>query len=651
MKKIFISFISFLIFAGTSCTDVLDQQAVDSFDEDVVFSDLNLVKAYVGACYSLIGGTKTDGNALNTPLQRRDMLTSSTDHSLNTMRAGQEVHLMGTLSPDNLGMFSNNDNGKAWLYWTNQYVNIQNLNTILERIDEVPVSNTAQENLRTQLKGEAYFLRALSYTHLLMTYGGVILTDKRYKMTDDFSGVRRSSIAATKDFILSDIANAISFLPATIEQGRASRGAAAAVKSRMLLFCSGKLANGGWAEQAGNELVSFPSGSQRGLLEAARDAAKEIIDGKYGNYDLYGKKTAPVLPLSEAEIQEYANNFFYLFYQKAGSPWHSETIWGIQHVEKDGRTFQPNVWYGPSGYLGYGNNNPTEDLVRRFEMADGSKFVWDAGDPNNKFTERKATAAELEANPLLNPYNGREPRFYASVLYHGAPWIERPAQGKAWDPYNRIQAGHKYRMVGGETTQVNGIDTRQAPYNDWNATKIGYYMKKYLDPEIIGDPVPAYSTHAWIEYRFAEVLLNYAEACIELGGADMQSGIQALNRVRWRAGLPGRVTTDQNEAREFVRHEREIELFGEGMRFFDMRRWMICDQVIVNVYPMIVKEYVDGTPGPTGAPKDELISMSWQLGSQPQDTRTWAGNHFYWLPIQRGEINKVQGLQQNPGYN
>ncbi|MDR1172227.1 MAG: RagB/SusD family nutrient uptake outer membrane protein, partial [Bacteroidales bacterium] len=236
MKKIFIYFLSFLLLGGTSCTDVLDQSAVDSFDEDVVFSDINLVKAYVGACYSMLGSTKMDGNAIDGPLIRRDFLSSSTDQTLNNFRPGGEVFIQGTMSPDRMDLFANNDNGRPWLYWNNLYKNIQNLNTILSRIDEVPVSNTAEEALRTQLKGEVYFLRAFSYTCLIMCYGGAILTDKPYRMTDDFSEIKRSSIADTKDSILADVDRAIKFLPATIEQGRATRGAAAAVKSRMLLF-------------------------------------------------------------------------------------------------------------------------------------------------------------------------------------------------------------------------------------------------------------------------------------------------------------------------------------------------------------------------------------------------------------------------------
>jgi len=561
------------------------------------------------------------------------------------MRAGQEPILMGDLSPDNLGMFNNNDNGRPWLFWTNQYLTIQNLNTIIMRIDETPVSNSAEETLRSQLKGEAYFLRALSYHYLLMMYGGVVLSDKPYKMTDDVTEIKRASLAATKDFIVADADQAIALLPQKDrqEQGRATQGAAAAVKARTLMFCASKLANGGNPSTAGNELVSFPSGSQTSLLQAARDAAKDIMDGKYGAYALVGNTSEPPSPLSEAQVQDYADNFFYLFYQKLGSPWHSEMIWGIQHTPTEaGRTFQPNKWYGPSGYQGFGNDNPTEDIVRRFEMVDGSPFVWDAS--GDMFAERYATAAELEANPLLSPYNGREPRFYASILYHGAPWIERPDEGKAWDPYNRIQTGHKYLNRTDEDPYMRGIDTRQAPYNDWNATKIGYYQKKYLDPEIpAAQTTSIFSTHAWIEFRYAEILLNYAEACIELGGADLQPGIDAMNLVRRRAGLPGRVTTDQDEARTFVRHEREIEFFGEGHRFYDMRRWMICNEVVVNVYPMIVKEFVDTN--------DNLTGMSWQLRSNQEDNRRWGGDHFYWFPIHRGEMNKSPGLIQNPGYN
>jgi len=658
MKKIFIYLFSFLLLTGISCSDVLNQSSVDSFDENVVFSDINLVKAYVGACYSLIGSKKMDSNnALNGPLTRRDMLASSTDELLNNFRPGvdQEVFIQGSLTPDVFGLFANNDNGRPWLFWTNAYLNIQNLNTILSRIDAVPVTNTSQEALRTQLKGEAYFLRALEYTYLIMMHGGVILTDKPYKMNDDFSGAKRSTIAETKDFILADIDKAIQFLPATIEQGRATRGAAAAVKARMLMWCASKLANGGWAAQAGNPLVSFPAGSQTALLQAARDAAKDIIDGKYGKYALVGNTAEPVLPLSDDQLKTYSDTYYSIFHQYQGAVWNSETIWGTQFVPTGGRTYEPNIWCGPRGYDGYANNVPTEEGVRKFEMADGTPFVWDAAHPTDKFTIRRATAAQLAANPYLNPYYGREARFYATILYNGAPWVQRPNPCVLSDPYNRIQSGYRYRQdaTGGypATPNYSGLDTRQSTlgFNTaGNATKTSYHLKKILDPSIPGNSTLSLkSNSAWIEFRYAEILLIYAEACIELGGADLQNGINALNLVRHRAGLPSRVTTDQNQARTYLRHEREVEFFGEGHRFFDIRRWMICDQVIVPVYGTRVNEYVASNND------YNILEASWQLNSSDnQDpTRKWGGDYMYWFPIPRTEINTVPDLQQNPGYN
>lgn len=618
--------LAIIILFGTSCTDVLDQQAVDSFNEDIVFSDINLVKAYLGTCYSQMGGPNDDG-VLG---MHRDMLTSGTDQSLNPFRAQNYVHLNGRLSPDQLGYFNNDAHG-AWLLWRNLYKNIQNLNIILAHIDEVPLNTTKDEALCKQIKGETYFIRALMYTHLLMMNGGVVLIDKPFDLNDDFGSFKRSSISDTKDFILRDVEKAIEFLPEKMEQGRGTRGAAAAIKSRMLLFCASELTNGGF--EPDNELVSFPAGSRRALLEAARDAAKDIMDGKYGHYALVGNTSAPALPLTEVQIQEYASTYFNIFNQKGA--WNSETIWGIQYPLKDGKINQVNLWNGPNGYHNYGNNEPVEWSVREFEMADGSKFVWDAQSPENE-TIRKATKEELANNPLLNPYNGREPRFYATILYHGAPWQQRPEDVAKLEPNNCVQTGHIYNLDG--SIAKFGVDTRQSSIDNWNGTKTGYYMKKFMDPETVGQYYN--NTNTWVEYRYAEVLLNYAEACIELGdNVNIQNGLSALNQVRHRAGLPSRVTENQSEVRTYLRHERAIEFFGEGQRFFDIRRWMICDKVIRNIYAMKVKEFVNG-------------DMEWFLDYKAkEDTREWKNNAFYWLPITREEINRAPQLQQNPGYN
>ncbi len=111
-----------------------------------------------------------------------------------------------------------------------------------------------------------------------------------------------------------------------------------------------------------------------------------------------------------------------------------------------------------------------------------------------------------------------------------------------------------------------------------------------------------------------------------------------LNMVRNRAGLPDRVTTDQLQARTWVRHERYLEHFAEGHQWYDMRRWMTAPQVIQDLHEIKIKEFVTG-------------DFEWKLDlTTTPETRSWADDAFYWLPLARSEINKAPQLQQTPGY-
>jgi len=621
MKKIinYTIAIALLLFAATSCEDVLNQKAVDSFNQEAVFSDVGMARAFLGICYDRIGG---DGGS---PLgMREDMLASNTDEALCIHRPSEFTFVEGTLTPDNMGNFG------SWrfsfLRWVNLYPNIQNTNTFLANVDKVPIKTPADPDLITRMKGEAYFIRAYDYAQILMGTGGAVLNSAPFQLGQDYLTITRSGMQETKDFILADIAQAITLLgTTTMDQGRATPAACAALKSRLLTFCASPLVNGGY--EPTNNLVSFTTGSLTTRLTEARDAAKAIMDGTYGAYDLVGTYTEPPSPLSAVDVQSYADNYFNIFNQKSGS-WNKETIWGIQYLITGGNSQQRNLWSGPNGYHNWGNNDPLEPFVREYEMADGTPFVWGAVDT------RSATAAELAANSLKNPYNGREPRFYATILYDGAKWQARPTDMAGSDPLGIVQTGHLYK-ADGVTIDVTGLDTRQATVENWNGGKNGYYMKKFMDPTIQGQLFN--NTNTWVEFRFAEVLLNYAEACIELGGADLQNGIDALNKVRNRAGLPDRVTTDQATARTWLRHERALELYGEDRRWYDIRRWMIAPTVITNVRQMLIKKFQDG-------------SRSWQLDMTTTiDDRVFKPA-AYWIPIPRDEMNKAPQLVQNPGY-
>ena len=627
MKKLIYMILPLMLLTITSCENVLDQAPVDSFDQNSVFQDINLTKAYLGKCYDFMGGTGPWWGAGVTLGLREDLLASATDEGLCIHRPGGYTFVKGTLSPDELGHFGNTR--FDWIRWEPLYKNIQNVNVLLANIDNVPVETQSDKDLIARMKAEAYFIRAFDYTNLLRSYGGLILVDKPFELDEDFSTYTRSSLDETLQFILADIDKAIQGLPKNgdIEQGRATKGAAAALKSRLLSFCSGELVNGGY--EGSNPLVSFTVGTRQERLAAAKTAAKEIIDGKYGDFALTGSTDDPPANMTEEQVMEYANNFYNIFTQKG--EWNQEVIWGVQYLNEKGNQSWQNIWWGPNGYHNWGNNNPLEPVVRKFEMKDGTPFQWDKYNPGDE-NVRTATADELAADPERNPYNGREPRFYATVLFDGAKWQQRPSDGAGMDPEGRVQTGY---WVHDDGTVTAGLDTRQSLIEAWNGTKVGYYLKKYMDINTVGQFYR--NENAWIEFRYAEVLLDYAEACIELG--DVAEGLDAVNMLRNRAGLPDRDTgVDQAQAREWYRHERQIELFGEGDRWYCIRKWMIADQVIENVHPIKIFHYDDG-------------STEWNYDTETiVDDRTWPDDRQYWIPISRTEINKATQLQQNPGY-
>src|SRR5690606_14401369 len=117
----------------SSCDNILDQQAVDSFNEETVFSDLNLVEAYLGNCYEMMDGSSGTTPTAPALSLNKDLLSSATDEMLNLHRPNNIANLKGTLSPDNLGNFGNTH--FQYLRWGPLYTNIKNVNVLLANID------------------------------------------------------------------------------------------------------------------------------------------------------------------------------------------------------------------------------------------------------------------------------------------------------------------------------------------------------------------------------------------------------------------------------------------------------------------------------------------------------------------------------------
>ncbi len=248
----------------------------------------------------------------------------------------------------------------------------------------------------------------------------------------------------------------------------------------------------------------------------------------------------------------------------------------------------------PQGINGaFGMNRPTQEYVDMFEMANGQAIT----DPGSGYDP-------------ADPYTGRDPRFYASVFYNGVEWRNDVVQTYA-DGNNGPGLYDIYQT---------------------GSTMTGYYCRKFTDPTIpvvyLVDQVKA----NWILIRYAEILLDYAEAQIALGNEE--EARTYINMVRERSQMPP-VTASGAELLALYRNERAVELGMEEHRFYDVRRWKIAEETLGHpVHKMTVTDNGNGT-------------YSYEV--EQMEDRVWE-DRMYWQPIPIDEIRKNKNLVQNPGY-
>ena len=533
MKTYKIFFLLMISISLLSCEkNVLDKQPLEEISDDLVWKDIKLANLYLNDVY------------LNLPGGLWRNIDCSTE-------IGDEGHEWAPAQSWNKGDVSPFNN--SFDEWGLAYSQIRKTNLLLENIETMQADQTALD----QLKGQAYFLRAYFYAELVNFYGGVPIIKKAQQLGDDLS-VSRNTYDECIVFIISDLDNASALLPRKWEGadlGRATQGAALALKSRELLFAASPSHN--------------PS-NDKTKWQAASVAAKAVID--LGEYDLYP-------------------DYYQLFHVDNNQ----EIIFDIQYAYP---TRTQNIEYrtNPQGFQGaWGMTRPTEDLVECYEMSNGKKIT----DPDSGYD-------------LQDPYIDRDPRFYASILYNGAHW-----RGKTLETY---------------------VDGLSGPgIQDESATSVsmtGYYNRKFISESNINTYTLDKSNENWILIRYAEVLLNYAEAQLNLGNeAEAKTYI---NKVRARAGMPPIPETESgDDLMARYRNERKIELSFEEIHFFDVRRWMIAPEVVGSpVHKMHIVKKDDG---------------SFIYNVEEMEDRAWR-DAFYYMPIPGSDMQKNKNLVQNPGW-
>lgn len=576
------------VFIALSCHDFLDRSPKDQYAEDIVWNDLALMEHFVNDIYRNIGHSFD-----------RPMIGVFTDESMFDPGSdqGHSNVVQSLITPSDYGVFDTWSRSQK-MRWEHHYKYIRACNLFLE---QVSLHEYKDEELKKRLIGEVYFLRAYHYHNLTFLYGGVPIIEHAYGLDDEFL-VARNTFEETINFIIQDCDRAAEILPITLEGsdlGRATKGAALSLKARVLLYAASDLYNSNVSyapEYEHPELVGYVGGGQKSRWNLAKKAAKDVID--LNVYDLY--KGDP------SENDSIAKNYDEVFTSKNTQ----EDIF-VRNFTQSNQVWTMNIGQQnlPAGYKGWANVSPINSLVDDFEMADGTPFDW-----NNP--EHKA-----------DPYSNREPRFYTCIFYDGAKWRKRPDDVIASDPIGIIQTG-KYEQPDG--SWLGGLDSYNNPVTSWNGTFTSYYLRKFQDISV--DAPKELTTTPWRFIRYAEILLSYAEACIETG--DYKEGRQYINKIRKRAGLPP-INCSDSQLIDKLRHERKIELTFEDQRFFDIRRWMIAPKVIVDAYGLDIKYYQNKVK-----PIYEIIHV--------QD-RDWK-DRFYFFPIKLDEMNRNKLLIQNPLY-
>ena len=555
-KYLYIAVIGAAVMASACKKNYLDILPSDSVSNTAILSDSSLFEAYVFARYMGIKIIDKEGEGTPPGFGRAfeySMWSSNTDESIYNNDDGSWLIQQGRIAPENLG--------NAGAFWGRSYRGIRDCNWGLAGIDKVTMSASH----KNAMIGELKFIRAYRYHDLIRNYGGVpMIGDKVYSLSDNYTDAAtytRSSIKDCIAYAVSELDKAAAVLPqdnsGTWVLGRATKGAALALKARLLLYAASPLYNTDtWA----NAAAAAKAVMNLGKYSIQSDYSSLFIDpGMASNEIIFGRQYTITAPHVRMEI---AN--------------------------------------GPNGYGGWAGNTPLQNLVDDYQMNNG-KDITDAG----------------SGYDATKPYVNRDARFYATVLCNGASY-----RGSTIDAYS-----------------PGGKDSKDGPSN-WNTTKTGYYLRKFMnDNDPIDNPWSSAGQQPWIYIRYAEVLLNYAEAQNEAVGPDA-SVYSAVNLVRQRAsvGMPALPAgLSQSQMRDAIRKERRVELAFEEHRFYDVRRWKIADVV-------------------EGAPAGGMLVVKNSDGSFTYTRKTALdGKAFftknYWLPIPRSEIlASGNQLTQNNGY-
>ena len=553
---IYISAAISIAFTLSSCNSFLDREEDSFIDKTATFDSYNRTKQYLTYAYTLL----PDG--LNR-FSREAMLASATDDAEFAIESAE-------IQQFNNGSWNALNNPDD--VWNRYYSGISKCCTLLENTDHVnldisrldPDKQVEYANSLKDIRmwrAEARFLRAYFHFELLKRYGPIPIVTSTLSINGNYENTPRPTMKEVVDFIAKECDIAADTLELTPWRnvndafGRATKGAALALKSRLLLYAASPL----YVDFGDTNEANKPT--DVALWKSAADAAKAVID--LNQYEL---------------ASSYADLFKNDFQNK-------EYIFVRRYAANS--DFEKSNF--PVSFGGKGGTNPSQNLVDDYEMLDGTPFDWN--DP--------AKAAQ--------PFENRDARLGATILMNMAPF--------------------KGKKV---ATYPEGADASPNP----NATKTGYYLRKFLNEDVNIQTGGSSGGHVVPLFRLAEIYLNYVEALNECDPTNPDIALY-LNKVRNRASLPNVSALSQEQMRAVIQHERRVELAFEEHRSWDVRRWKIASSTL-GVPLMGVQIERKPLGGYTYMP----VKVE-QRVFQPK---------MYWYPIPQSEVLKLKQWKQNNGW-
>lgn len=553
---IYISAAISIAFTLSSCNGFLDREEDSFIDKTATFDSYNRTKQYLTYAYTLL----PDG--LNR-FSREAMLASATDDAEFAIESAE-------IQQFNNGSWNALNNPDD--VWNRYYSGISKCCTLLENTDHVnldisrldPDKQVEYANSLKDIRmwrAEARFLRAYFHFELLKRYGPIPIVTSTLSINGNYENTPRPTMKEVVDFIAKECDIAADTLELTPWRnvndafGRATKGAALALKSRLLLYAASPL----YVDFGDTNEANKPT--DVALWKLAANAAKAVID------------------LNQYELASSYGDLFKNDFQN------KEYIFVRRYAANS--DFEKSNF--PVSFGGKGGTNPSQNLVDDYEMLDGTPFDWN--DP--------AKAAQ--------PFENRDARLGATILMNMAPF--------------------KGKKV---ATYPEGGDASPNP----NATKTGYYLRKFLNEDVNIQTGGSSSGHVVPLFRLAEIYLNYAEALNECDPTNPDI-VLYLNKVRNRASLPNVSALSQEQMRAVIQHERRVELAFEEHRSWDVRRWKIASSTL-------------GTP-----------LMGVQIERKPLGGYTYMPvkveqrvfqPKMYWYPIPQSEVLKLKQWKQNNGW-